>query len=923
MNVIVKNILNWRVLRKKIKALHLVLLAAIPLFLVLTIHITSYASGNEGKVIEALEMEGLDHVNREEISNLIGIDVGDHLDIEVLRSGVRRAFRTGVFLDIIAVSEERDGMIKLKFVFKEIPLVKKISIKGNKRVSRRKIKKAFLYKKRDNFFEDLVDEAKDQLKDFYSKKGYPDAQVEIDVEKSDDRKEVVLHIHIEEGKPLIIESINIPPEFRSRLRVSPGDVYDVERVGEDIERLKQYLKKQRFIRPVVEAPEFHEGKLTIPVHHGPLLEIVFKGNKAFSSKLLLGKVSIYDDMEVSDSVIRESIEKMKMLYYQKGYDHITVTNSVDHYEDTIRVVFHINEGNKVELKEIVFEAISITPEKLKKIIPLKEGKAFDRGLVEIAKESIRAFYNALGYIYATVVETRSEYIDDGRELTLFFVVDEGRQVTIQHIDVSGNSAVGSNTVRDLLHIGQGAPYNVKDIGDIRHRIVSYYNRLGYINAEVEVERRIESERAFITFKISENDPFVFGKIIVSGNRKTKDKIIRRELEMKEGESFNPEAIYRSRQRLYKLGLFDSVSIIPLETSDIHKHAKKTITTHDQDIIVELREGNPGAVEVSVGYGDYEHLRGGLDVSYINVGGYNRQVGLRTELSSVKQKYMLNFTEPWLFNKPILPLNISLIKEKTETIDIDTRDVRYKVDRLAFIASVDKEFTSRFKGNIKYEYSLVETTDVEPGIIISKEDTGTVGISSISPSLFYDTRDNPFDPVSGSIKGIELKIASRVILSEAEFIKVALQNSWYRELRKGVIFAFSTRGGIAQGIGDTVELPLVERFFLGGRNTVRGYDHDELGPKGENDTPTGGNVFVQLNGELRIALGKGFGLVTFLDAGNVWQTLGDVEAILRFTSGLGLRYTTPVGPVRIDYGHKLNRKDGESAGELHFSIGHAF
>jgi outer membrane protein insertion porin family len=169
----------------------------------------------------------------------------------------------------------------------------------------------------------------------------------------------------------------------------------------------------------------------------------------------------------------------------------------------------------------------------------------------------------------------------------------------------------------------------------------------------------------------------------------------------------------------------------------------------------------------------------------------------------------------------------------------------------------------------------------------------------------------------------LKFASKAFFSETEFIKATFQSSWFFELKKGIVFAASFRGGVAHAFGDTEELPLVERFFLGGRTTVRGYSHDTLGPKSAEGDPTGGNVFALINGEFRISLGRGFGLVTFVDGGNVWKVIDDVEPSLKYTVGAGLRYRTPVGPVRIDYGHKLERETGESAGEIHFSFGHAF
>ena len=219
--------------------------------------------------------------------------------------------------------------------------------------------------------------------------------------------------------------------------------------------------------------------------------------------------------------------------------------------------------------------------------------------------------------------------------------------------------------------------------------------------------------------------------------------------------------------------------------------------------------------------------------------------------------------------------------------------------------------------------MVNTFDVKPDVVLTREDTGTLAISGIRPGLIYDTRDNPFDPRKGVLAGITMKVASGILFSETNFAKLAFNASFYKELSKRFVFAYSFRGGVAQGFGDTRELPIVERFFLGGRDTVRGYAQDTLGPKGADGTPTGGNVFLLTNLELRTSLGRGFGLVTFVDAGNVWLKAGDMDLSLKYTAGLGLRYSTPVGPLRIDYGHKLNREKGESSGEIHFSIGQAF
>ncbi len=873
--------------------------------------------------IKAIEVEGVSRIEKEELIDMICFRIGDILDKKIFKDGIKRAFKKGIFLDIKAETEPYESGIKLKYIVKEIPIIRHVTMRGNKLISKRKIKKFFIFKEGEGFKEGYLDKAKSELINFYSRKGFPDARVTLNIEKDRSRDNVDITVHIEEGEPLIIRHIIIPPDVQNIIRISEGDIFDRDQVETAIKRLKNYYKGEKYYKPLVGSYEFKDGDLIIPVEPGPRLEVAFKGNEVFSSKELLKYVPFFEDEEVNSELIEEVAKSIKERYQGKGYYYAQVAGGIEREEDLIKITFFIFEGRKVYLREIHFEGINIFPHAIKAVMPLEENKVFDETLLDTSKESIIRFYNALGYLHAYVTEIKKDFIRQGDELNLVFVIHEGPQVIIKEINITGNKDVSTPAILNVLSVKKEAPYNETDIEDARYRLLSFYSRYGYIDARVEIESVIDADRASVTFKITENRPYTIGKIIIRGNEKTKDKIIRREFDIKEGEPYNYEAVLKTKQRLYRLGLFDDISIEPLKRTYSKPSSGELEEVYTQDVLVDLKEGNPGAVEIGLGYGDYEQLRGFLDIGYRNLGGYNRQIGLRTELSSVKKRLVLNFREPRLFNRP-LPLNVSLTKENIRSINLDTKDLLYKIDRLSLLVGTEKEFTRHLKAGLNYEYSLVETTDVKPGIILSREDTGTLGIGSISPSLFYDTRDNPFDPTKGSLNGIVLKYASSLFFSETEFIKAVLQSSWYFQLRKGLIAAFSLKGGLARSFGASGELPLVERFFLGGRSTVRGYTQDTLGPKGTGDVPTGGNAFALVNTEIRISLGKGFGVVTFVDAGNVWQKTSDMESGLHYTAGLGLRYNTPVGPIRVDYGHKLNReRREESSGEIHFSLGHAF
>lgn len=897
-------------------------------YILIFLHLTSYIASayNSSEVIKAIEVEGLNRIKKEELIDIIGLNVGENIDRDALKRGIKRAFKKGGFLDINVLSEPfqvgtdstRDG-VKLKYIVKEIPQINHISIAGNRFINERKIKKAFILKEGEDLKEELLKDAEASILNLYQRRGFPEAKVEVKIEKDKIPYKVNLNITVTEGSPLIIENISAPQDIKGLIKVREGNILDREMVEKEINRIKKYYKEQLgYIKPVVGPYEFKEGRLIIPAFLGQRLEIAFKENTVFSSKRLLKEMPFIEEEEVTDELIEDTINRIKRLYWNKGYNHVKVAGGVEIKDDLIKVTFFIFEGKRVIINEIRFEGITIPAKTLEAIIPIQVQKPFDESMLENSKESIIGLYNGLGYLSAEIKEIRKEFIKDNTVLNLVFVVYEGPQIKISKITVTGNQALSEDEIRKAMMLNETAPYNAVDIGDARYRILSLYNRHGYIDAHVEVESTIKGENAFVTFKLAEDKPSYIGKIIIHGNKKTKEKIIRREFAFKEGEPYNYEKLSKTRQQLYKLGLFTDISIEPFRATQL-----EIDKGYVKDLLVSLKEGKPGAVEIGVGYGDYEGFRGFFDINYRNLGGYNRQIGLRTELSQIERRHILSFKEPWFLNKPSLPLSVYLTKEDKKSINLDTREIMYKIDRTSLLVGIDKELTERLRANLNYEYSIIDTKDVKEAIILSKEDTGTLGISSISPSLFYDMRDNPFDPTAGSLNGVTVKLASKTLLSETEFVKATIQSAWFFKIQKGFVFAFSLRGGGAYGLGDTTELPLIERFFLGGRTTVRGYDQDTLGPMGIENTPTGGNAFVLANGEFRTSLGKGLGMVTFVDSGNVWKDTNDVDSNLRYTTGIGLRFNTPVGPFRFDYGYKLNRQPGESKGELHFSLGHAF
>lgn len=873
------------------------------------------SSESSASLVGEVEIHGLASLEKEELLYLLDIRTGEKIDAETVRTGIKRAFLKGIFEDISV--EAGDGeKTNVVIHVKEKDSVRKISVEGDHAVSGKKIKELFRIKEGLLLTCGLLEKASEDLKRDLEFIGFPRAEIHTKIKRPQKTPYLVdVLIAVNTGEPERIKKIEIEgaaEEAKSVMKLTSGDVYNREILKQDIEKIRAYLKKKGYYKPVISPSAFNDGVLAFSVNPGKRLQISVKGNDTVSTKDLMKEIPFFEAEDFSDDIVQEAVNRLLSIYHVKGYPFAQVAPVVTAEAGLTTAAFFIFEGAQVDVGKISFHGNSIKEERLKDIMALREKKKYNPDLIDSDRETIKNFYNALGYLSMEIDDIRAVYEEGRDSVNIIVDIREGAKTEIGGIDITGANLVSETELWKVVNLHPGDPYNEVDLSDARYRIIEFYGKKGFPNVAVEVKRAIEEQKAGVTFQINEGSVVLFGKAIVTGNRKTKYEVVRRELKQQENMPFDYTLLSKERQQLYKSGLFTAID---MEALDAYEDKK--------DVLIKLREGNAGAVELSLGYAEYELYRGILDLSYRNVMGMNRRASLRFEVSSLERRYVLQYYEPWFLSTE-LPFRILILGEDRKEINIDTRETRYRLTRNSINAGFEKKMSDILKGELFYEFSLVNTFDVKPDVVLSKEDTGTLVISGLRLGLIYDTRDNQFYPVKGIFSGAMLKITSPVFLSESNFIKLTLYGNVYHEVAKDFVLAASLRGGLAQGYFKTGDLPIVERFFLGGRTTVRGYSQDTLGPLGSDGNPIGGNIFLMENLELRTSLGKNFGLVTFLDGGNVWLNTSDIKlADVKFTAGLGLRYNTPVGPIRIDYGQKLQKEKGESAGELHFSIGHAF
>ena len=911
--------------------------AAIILFFFL-FPLQAYTGDYSGMTVAAIEVEGVKSVKPEVVISLMGIQLGQPYSPEAIREGIKRTFLKGVFEDIAVDAEvmklvqDQEG-VRLRYLVREKIFINDIDFSGNESIPSRKLREGIIMKERDEYRKEILNVVKEEIRAIYSRWGYRKAVVSINVNEAEPYR-VNLLIDISEGPETKIKAIGIKgepvfdiAEILYVLEIEKGDVLDMGRLDKGLRNIREFYISSGYLIPEIGTPEIvyidDEASVMISVKAGLMVRINFEGNTVFTSESLMKELPLIEDGKVSEETIQDSAESIGDLYKKEGYYFCNISVDTRWSDDKkeIDINFLITEGEKLRIKSINFEGNrAVTSDKLKTLITTKEKGIFtpgyfDKRILEGDIEAIEDLYRGLGYLSAKA-KGEITFDESKTEGYINISVNEGIQTIVEEIMVEGNTVFSREEILKLLHFKKAVPYNDVDLGEDRYRILSLYSKKGYIYAEVDAKRYFseDSSGAFINFRIYEERPVTIGKVIIRGNQDTKDKIIRRELVVKDGDIYDQEGVLRSIQRVYRLGLFSQVKFEPV---DLYSKLEK------KDMLLTVKERSAGAFEFGLGYGDYDKFRGFLELSYKNIGGYNRQVSLRGEAGSIEKRYAIGFKEPWFLNNPI-DFRASIIKEEKRSINIETKETRYETKRTAGLAGIEKGITDELKGSLLYQYEEVETFNIQPGAIITKEDTGTLGISSINPSIILDTRDDPFNPRSGILTGLVAKFATRYFGSGVELYKITVQGSWYLKLWEGMVFALSGRGGLARAFGKTEEVPIIERFFLGGRTTVRGYAQDTLGPKGSDGTPTGGNTFMLFNGELRFSAFKDLGLITFVDAGNVWLSSDPAKIEKpKYTVGVGLRYETPVGPVRLDYGHKIKREPGESRGELHFAIGHAF
>ncbi|MBI3327168.1 MAG: outer membrane protein assembly factor BamA [Nitrospinae bacterium] len=907
-------------------------------YLVCCLMLTALRSGLAAEVLVdtsqplvEIEWRGKANMGQDEFLDLIDIQVGDMLQRDAVRRSLEKLYRKGFFSQIrIEATSVREGL-KLTYYTTPSLFVQRYTMRGNRALS----KKAVLERLRpqvDELFSDhRITLSLEALRQLYAEQGFPHANLTWRLEKSDDLTQATVFLDIDEGPPLVVTDMRLEgvaafsnKDLLGKFKVRVGTPLSTERLSGDLERLRDQYRREGYLVVRIEDPEIrqdlerNQAVVSITVVEGPKITLAFIGNRKVSSKVLRQGVSITDETGYSEDVLVESEREILERYRAQGFPFATVRHEGGGRSDRGDVLlrFLISEGPIVAVKDLRIIGSQAVSEadvrgqfltQTRGVLGVLSKGLFIEKQLDKDLEAVQFLYQGRGFLKARLSRDL-QFSEDRTQVAIQVTIEEGPRTLVGSLAFQGHASTAEAVLREQVTLQVGHSFAEGRAQQDVDRLRAFYDRRGYQDVRITLDRRFEDDGRVIhlTYRVDEGEPTQVGDIIIQGNYRTQADVITRDLTFSSGEPLSLAKLLESRRKLSQLTLFSRISMDPLLEE----------IPGQRDVLIHVMERKPKALNFGLGYGSEDKVRGFVEFTHSNIDGMHRLFRFRAQASSLEQKYLADLREPRLFG--------SLTSATLGLSQTEEHRTVFNVRRTSTQLGFERPFWTHYRAFLSYSFDIEHLFEVASEAQISEVDRGSFNIASVLGTLQRDTRDKIVDPRTGSLQRLTFEVADFRLGSEVSFLKIVGAVHWFLPLPWETVGAMSVRGGIAEAFGATGEVPISRRFFVGGSTTIRGYDFERLGPAGAHGTPTGGNILLVTNFEWRVPLYKGFGVVLFTDIGNVYRKIDDfTPGQIKASAGLGLRYYTPIGPVRLDYGHKLAPEAHEASGRFHISIGHTF
>ena len=873
-------------------------------------------------------------ISYEELAGIVTVRPGDLLTPAAVRESIRRLNRKSLFRELVAYVREDGGKAQILFFLRPLPVVTEIEVSGQKRIAASQILAASRIRRGSPVEGEDLSRAREAVLSVMKGKGLLNAAVSVSAICNADTGTGKVRIEVREESPAVVREVRVPGAVffpRERLEkllgVSVGSPFDFREWEQGVNRLRGAYKQEGFVTVHVSESgvSCEDGEGLCPaarVEEGPRYEVAWEGANRISVGSLEKASGIFaEEGEFTEGGMVYDLESRLLSFYrERKYLKASIDIGVEEKpEGGRRLAILIVEGKAGYLKTVRFTGnASIPAERLQKqMLSSEQGVfhyftgsgEFDEAEWNADLAALIGLYQKEGFAQVRISSVDTDWDDRGGIIATIHI-EEGKRFRLREIRFQGNDHFLREELLPLIKNREGREIDYAGMEQDGEAIAEYYRNAGYLDVSVETRSDFDEmgDTAAIGFDIVEGPRYRLGEIVVQGNLLTDPVVVHREVTIPEGAHAGEKDLLAFQQAVFRTGLYKSVRL----------HRIKRPNEGILDLIVEVEETLFFEFEFGAGYGTDTGIRGFFGAKSRNLNRRGRRLSARVSASEKEQVYLADLREPWVLgNRWKWEGGVTASYQEAERIS-------FSFQKTSVVTSINKTIFDRSSVSLQYELSRDDIFDVTPGAVLSPEDQGTATISAIRGLFVLDFRDDPFNPKRGSFNSGSAEFASSFLGSEVDYYKLVAQSSWYFPVFRRNTFVVSGRAGVVRPLGSTIEVPIQKRFFLGGRTTVRGFKEDSLGPRGSDGSYTGGDYMVNGNAELRVPLQYGFIVAVFLDAGSVWFPNDPENGFdLRESAGLGVRYVTPIGPISLDYGWKLDRREGESPSEWHFTIGAVF
>lgn len=872
-------------------------------------------------------------ISYEELTGLIKVHPGDRLTREGVRASIRGLSEKLIFREVSAFTRETDGKVDLLFFLRPFPLVAEIEVAGAKRFTPAQIISASRLKRGAPAEEKDLSAAEEAVRAFLMRKGFVRGTASVSVTCNVENGGGKALVTVAEGEPGTVGNLRFPgatqftPEEMARfLGAEAGKPYDFRRWEKGLSRLRSEYKRAEFltvhVSDAVERCEPSSDLLcpVVQVEEGPRYDVRWEGVAAFTPARLAEVAGLRGDEEISEGALVHDLRERLVAFYRER-DYLLFDAAVTVEEPSAGrtpLIVSVVEGKRGHIKEVRFSGNRGLNEKALRGQMTTRGRGVFHWITDSGQyrdedwnddmNAVVGLYQKSGYARMKILGIDNVWDDQGG-IVKTIRLEEGPRYRVREIVFLGNDHFLRAEFLALIRNKEGAYLDYAGAEADQEAVAAHYRDSGYLDVHVESEVLFDADvSSVLRFVIVEGPRYRLGNIVIRGTLLTQAAAILRENTIAPGGTAGEKDLLRFQQAVYATGLYKSVRVQRV------KRPEEGVL----DLVFEVEEALFFEVEFGGGWGTDTGLRGLLGAKEKNLDGLGRSVSAQAIVSQKEERLIGDLREPWIFgNRWKWEGGLTGMYQQAERVSFNFR-------RASIVASITRKVLERSSVSLQYELSRDQVWNVAPGAVLALEDQGFVTIAAVRALAVLDFRDDPFNPKKGSLFSGSAELAMLPLGSEVDYFKLSGQSSFYFAVFRRSTIVLSGRAGMARPYGRTQEVPIQKRFFLGGRSTVRGFKEDALGAKGVDGAPTGGDMMVNLNTELRVPLRYGLIGAVFVDAGSVWFARDPVNGFdLRKTSGLGLRYVTPVGPIGLDYAWKLDRREGESAAEWHFSIGAVF